>query len=188
MHSTLPASAAADTFTCAYTVRIQGEEGPLNIGFDAVQAYHGHAALAMLAVTYMGLQGALTRLEALHAGQPVARHELSVVSGHPGPGVRDALEFITRAVTRDRYQVDTSLPWARYSHDAARSYSFLLTWRNHQVRAILRADTLPSRFFELLGSRTPEDIEAFRVLRRTLAHTLLAQSPDALFEFEQVAA
>ncbi|HEY0296478.1 MAG TPA: hypothetical protein VGC69_14210, partial [Bordetella sp.] len=95
-------------------LRIAAEEGPIELSFDALQAYHGHGALAMLALIYQGQRGALACLET--AGQPVPRTELSVVSGHPGPGVRDAFEFVTRAVTRGCYVVDLTLPYARYGN------------------------------------------------------------------------
>ncbi|CAM3759898.1 hypothetical protein [Kerstersia gyiorum] len=176
MQTTSPFS---DTFPCRHTVQVQGEEGVINIPFDAVAAYHGHGALAMLAVTYMGMHGALARLP----GDLPRRNELSVLSGHPGPGVRDAFEFITRAATRGCYQVDTALPWARYSQDGSRSYSFVLTCREQSVRAVLRAGVLPPAFFQLLSSRRQEDAEPFRLLRRQLAHQMLDAEPEALFDY-----
>lgn len=173
----------ADTFTCQHVVCILGEEGPISLPFSAVQAYHGHGALAMLAITYQGMQGAMQRLQACNDGQLLARKDLVVTSGHPGPGVRDAFEFITRAATRGCYRIDTSLPWARYSQDGARSYSFVLEWRGHEVRGVLREGALPARFFSLLASKQPGAAEDFQRLRRQLAHEVLAQSPEVLFEY-----
>jgi hypothetical protein len=43
-------------------VRVMGEEEP--IGFDSVVAYHGQAALAMLAITFQGLRAPLSFLRA----------------------------------------------------------------------------------------------------------------------------
>lgn len=173
------ASSALIPFPRDHVVQIMGEEAVIDIPFDAVAAYHGHGALAMLAITYMGMHGALARLD----GELPRRAELSVLSGHPGPGVRDAFEFIARVVTRGCYEVDTSLPWARYSLDGARSYSFVLSCRGQEVRAVLREGALPPAFFELLASRQPEDAEPFRLLRRKLAHEILARTPEELFEF-----
>lgn len=170
---------AAAVFPNVYVVQVMGEECVLDIPFDAVAAYHGQGALAMLAVTYMGMYGALARV----SGDLPGRAELRVLSGHPGPGVRDAFEFIARVVTRGCYQVDTSLPWARYSLDGARSYSFVLSCRGQEVRAVLREGVLPPAFFELLASRQPGDAESFRLLRRKLAHEILVQAPEKLFDF-----
>ena len=123
------------TIPAGSELRVQGEHGPIPVPFEAVMAYHGHGALAMLALIFQGLRGALARLET--DGAPIPRGELSVVSGHPGPGVRDAIEFATRAVTRGCYQVDLSLPEARYSQAADKSYSFWLTRGQRRVQACL---------------------------------------------------
>lgn len=163
------------------TLTVMAEEGPLPICFDAVQAYHGHGALAMLALTFQGLRGALARLE--EAGAPVPRQELSVISGHPGPGVRDAFEFVTRAVTRGSYAVDLALPEARYSRAADKSYSFHLRRGARSVQAVLRPGVLPAEFFDLLGNTAPDAQRAHAALRREIAARVIAAEPESLFEF-----
>lgn len=160
---------------------VMAEEGPQAIHFDAVQAYHGHGALAMLALTFQGLRGALASLQ--EQGVPVARHELSVVSGHPGPGVRDAFEFVTRAATRGCYTVDVSLPQARYSHGADKSYSFHLRRGTKSVQGILQPGVLPPAFFDLLGKTDSASREAHAALRREIAQRVLAAEPASLFEY-----
>lgn len=162
-------------------LHVQAEEGPLRIGFDAVLAYHGHGALAMLALMFQGLRGALARLQ--ENGQAVPRAELQVTSGHPGPGVRDAFEFVTRAVTRGCYEVDTSLPEARYSQTNDKSYSFYLSRGQRRVHSVLRAGVLPPEFFALLGDATPQGRQRHAELRSEIARRVLRQEPDALFDF-----
>lgn len=162
-------------------LQIAGEEGVIDIPFSAVAAYHGHAALAMLALIYQGLRGALAQLE--QDGQPVPRKELDVISGHPGPGVRDAFEFVTRAVTRQCYVVDTSLPCARYSRNKDKSYSFWLRRKSTQVQGILKEGVLPDRFFELLGSQDQQTRQEFSALRRQIADAVLQKTPQQLFDY-----
>ncbi|AMH04510.1 MULTISPECIES: hypothetical protein [Achromobacter] len=169
------------TIPAGSELRVQGEHGPILIPFEAVMAYHGHGALAMLALIFQGLRGALARLET--DGVPVPRGELSVVSGHPGPGVRDAFEFATRAVTRGCYRIDLSLPEARYSQAADKSYSFWLTRGERRVQAVLREGVLPPEFFALLGNPAPEARREHARLRARIAETVLGQAPEALFAF-----
>ena len=164
---------------CSLTVT--AEEGPLAICFDAVQAYHGHGALAMLALTFQGLRGALPMLE--QDGVPAPRKELSVISGHPGPGVRDAFEFVTRAVTRGCYTVDLTLPEARYSHGADKSYSFHLRRGARSVQGVLRPGVLPPEFFDLLGKTGPDAQRIHAGLRRDIAARVVAAEPEALFDY-----
>lgn len=163
-------------------VRVMGEEEPIDIGFDSVVAYHGQAALAMLAITFQGLRAALARLSPDTAPR---RSEITVVSGHPGPGVRDAFEFVTRAVTRNAYTVDRSLREARLNPKADMSYSFRITLDNGSVSAALRPGVLPARFFELnaLGTnRSAAEASEFSALKRQIACEALAVDPNSLFE------
>lgn len=163
-------------------LHVQAEQGPLHISFHEVQTYHGHGALAMLALIFQGLRGALTRLEVGNA--PVPRTELRVVSGHPGPGVRDAIEFVTRAVTRGCYTVDLSLPDARYSKGADKSYSFHLHRGERSVKAVLREGVLPPAFFETLGDPDPAAQREHAELRSRIAERVLGEAPEMLFYFE----
>ena len=163
------------------TLTVAAEEGPLSICFDAVQAYHGHGALAMLALTFQGLRGALPKLE--QDGAPVPRKELVVISGHPGPGVRDAFEFVTRAVTRGCYTVDLTLPEARYSRAADKSYSFHLRRGKRSVQGVLRQGVLPPEFFDLLGNPAPQAQREHAELRRQIAARVVASEPESLFDY-----
>lgn len=165
----------------AASLTVQAEEGPLSICFDAVMAYHGHGALAMLALTFQGLRGALPYLEDADARVP--RQELTVISGHPGPGVRDAFEFVTRAVTRGGYAVDVTLPEARYSNGADKSYSFHLRRGSRSVQGILRAGVLPPEFFDLLGNRDPDAQRTHALLRRRIAAEVIAAPVESLYEY-----
>ncbi|WP_454690612.1 hypothetical protein [Achromobacter aloeverae] len=170
-----------DTSVRGAALRIAAEEGPLEITYESVQAYHGHGALAMLALVFQGLRGALPLLE--ENGQPVPRTALAVTSGHPGPGVRDAIEFVTRAVTRGCYTVDTSLPEARYSANRDKSYSFRLRRDAWEARAVLRDGVLPPEFFALLGAPGAQARQVHAALRRRIAGEVLLRPPQELFLF-----
>jgi hypothetical protein len=106
------------------------------------------------------------------------------VSGHPGPVVRDAFEFVTRAVTRKAYTVDRSLRDARLNPKADISYSFRITLNDQSVSAALRPGVLPARFFEL-NSIGPERNAAqeseFSALKRQIASEALKAQPESLF-------
>ncbi|GLK67328.1 hypothetical protein [Hansschlegelia plantiphila] len=162
-------------------ITIQGEEEPIAIGFSAVAAYHGQAALAMLAVTFQALK---TAIALLSPEAPPRRDDISIVSGHPGPGVRDAFEFVARAVTRGAYAVDRSLPEARLAPGFDISYSFRITIGGRTAELALRSDALPERFFSLNFTpdrSTDENAELSR-LKRAIAADVLAGPAHALFD------
>ena len=161
-------------------IRVMGEEKPIDISFPLIEAYHGQAALAMLAVTFQAIRAAF---EVLSPDQPPLRRDISVVSGHPGPGVRDSFEFVTRALTRGVYTVDRSLPESRLVPGFDISYSFRITVREKTVEVALRPDALPERFFELnfTKSRTPAQEIEVSDLKRSIAARVLTVPTDQLF-------
>lgn len=163
------------------TIAVMGEEDTIEIGFDAVAAYHGQAALAMLAVTFQALRAGLGELS---PNEPPKRSDISIVSGHPGPGVRDSFEFVTRAVTRDVYTVDRSRPDARFAPAGFdMSYSFRIVLGNEAVEIALKPGALPERFFSLnfTRSRSVSDEQELSRLKRSIAIDVLAAAPNDLF-------
>lgn len=163
------------------TLAMLGEEEPITIHFSALAAYHGQSALAMLAITFQGLRASLQRLS---LGSLLSRPEVSVVSGHPGPGVRDAFEFVTRASTRGAYVVDRSLPRSRLNSKANLSYSFRVFARGRTVEAALREGILPQRFFDLFELVAADSSYAAELsaLKRTIAADALGSNPEDLFD------
>lgn len=162
------------------TVSVEGEEEVITIGFDDVAAYHGQAALAMLAVTFQALRLAFATLS---PSAPPRRSEITIVSGHPGPGVRDAFEFVTRAVTRNVYVVNRSLAEGRLVPGADISYSFRISIAGRTAILELRPDALPERFFTLnfTPSRNAEQERELSALKRSIAENVLAKPAGELF-------
>lgn len=83
---------------------VRDRQDVIEIGFADIEKVHGYSNIAGAAVGFKALQAACG---ALFPGLPAARAAMAVVSGHPGSGVRDAIETVTRAHTRDAYTVDT---------------------------------------------------------------------------------
>ncbi|WP_454647674.1 hypothetical protein [Bradyrhizobium liaoningense] len=161
-------------------ITIMAEEEPVEIGFPMVAAYHGQSALAMAAIVFQAQRAAFA---VLSPEKIPTRRDISIVSGHPGPGVRDAFEVITRAVTRGAYSVDRALPEARLvpGHDI--SYSFRITLGERTVEMALLPGVLPERFFELVFAkdRTTAQERELSALKRSIAEDVLAKEPGALF-------
>lgn len=156
------------------------EEEPVEIGFPMVAAYHGQSALAMAAIVFQAQRAAFA---VLSPETIPARRDISIVSGHPGPGVRDAFEFVTRAVTRGAYSVDRTLLDARFvpGHDI--SYSFRISVGERTVEMALLPGVLPERFFELVFTRdrTTAQEHELSALKRSIAEDVLAKEPGVLF-------
>jgi hypothetical protein len=156
------------------------EEEPVEIGFPMVAAYHGQSALAMAAIVFQAQRAAVSLLspEAIPA-----RRDISIVSGHPGPGVRDAFEVVTRAVTRGAYTIDRALPESRFVPGQDISYSFRMTIVDRTAEIALLRGVLPERFFELVFAkpRTVTEERELSALKRSVAEEVLTKNPGALF-------
>ena len=161
-----------------------GEEDLIEINFEAVAAYHGQGALAMLAVTFRALEVAL---KALSPDQPPKRSAITIVSGHPGPGkgiirVRD-----TGRHARCLYG-GSLLAGCEAAPSADLSYSFRVTLDGRTAEIAVLPNALPERFFVLTfnPSRSAADEIEVRRLRKSIASDVLAASADKLFQLRVV--
>lgn len=154
-------------------VKERGET--LELGFDEARNYHGNVALAMIGVGFRAAQAALSELTDMNGGVIPERANLKVLSGHAGPGIRDAWEYVTRAVTRGAYTVDPNYPAGQYDPNRPHSYAWVVTdtASGAAVEVEMVREFLPAIFFDYLKKgrdkrMTPEDAAAFEQLKRDL--------------------
>ena len=152
---------------------------PVRLEFPALLAYHGGGALAGAAIGFRAMAAAGA---ALSAGQPWDRNELTVVSWHNGPGVRDAIEFVTRAITRERFERRES--GSGPSCAAATAFRFEVADGRRVARVALREHIVDPAFFKLAGvaSRSPQQEAELSRLKAAVANAVMALPRDRLFE------
>lgn len=155
----------------------------IEIGFADIEKFHGYSNIAGAAVGFKALQAACG---ALFPGLPAPRATMAVVSGHPGSGVRDAIEMVTRAHTRGAYTIDTARPKARLNPYRELSFSFTVaTADGCRADVELRPGVLPPRFFDLMERVNEANAEAARTeldqLKRALAARIVPTPASALF-------
>lgn len=176
---------------------IRDNQDLIEIDFEDIKKYHGRGFLAMAAVTFKAMQAAF---EALFHDKPPSREDISINSGHPGKGVRDAFEMVTRAVTRNAYTIDTNKPNARLNPGVDISYSFdIIAKDGSRAEIALKEGILPDRFFELFKEvrKTPSSIDEqqkldeckkeFDLLKRELAPQIIDKSVGELFTVRVIA-
>lgn len=168
---------------------IKDRQDTIAIGFEDIEKYHGQAAIAMVAITFKAL---LAALAALAPDEPPRRDDISITSGHPGPGVRDTFEMVTRAVTRNAYTVDTTRLQARWSPHTEASYGWdiKLASANKHVEINLKDGVLPARFFELQDRArrkvaTADDEQELVALKRKIVDQVLPKNASELFDIRQ---
>lgn len=164
-------------------IQIYDRKEILEIHFSEVRKYHGNIALMAIAVGFRTLQAAFAEL---YGDEIPDRSDLSILSGHGGPGFRDAFEFVTRAVTRQAYVVDTSYPNGQYDPYRPQSYSYVITdKKGPAVEVTLKENFLPPIFYEYLkkgreGTMTEDENEANRQLKEDLCERALALPQEEL--------
>ena len=152
----------------------------LAFSFDDVLKYHGGGSPGGAAIAFKALERALPLLA---PDGPPERREIVVETAFRGPGARDAFEYVTRAVTDDRYRIDPLLE--RPEHGRARErFVFRLAYRENTTTLVLRDGFVTDEFIELARTdpRTPEQEERLDALKLDLAERVMSKAADAVFD------
>lgn len=165
------------------TLRVSEAGTPLEFTIEDADRYHGPAFPGGVAHGFCALQHAVELL-GRDGAEPVERREVSVRTAFPGPGGRDAVELVLRAVTDGRYDVDSALAQPARGPVLAR-YVWEFTYRGRVVLLRLRDEGLVTEEFISLGARTdrtPEEDAHLEVLKAEMAQRLLARPVGQVYE------
>ncbi|WNG86164.1 hypothetical protein C6A87_020115 [Mycobacterium sp. ITM-2016-00317] len=152
----------------------------LGFTFDDVMKYHGPGFPGGVAHAVKVLERALP---VLSPGAPAQRREISIVTAHRGPGVRDTFEAVTRAVTENRFTVDSALERPDRGATLER-YVFELTYRGTTVRLEIRDGFVTDEFISLARKpdRSQADEDRLTVLKQEMADRLLAAPANQVYD------
>jgi hypothetical protein len=152
----------------------------LSFGFDDLMRYHGPGFPGGVAHGFTAMARALPLLA---PGGPPERREIRLDTAFPGPGARDAVELVTRAVTEGRYAVDPALGRPERGPTLER-YVFRFGYRDRTVQLQIREGFVTDEFIVLSRrqDRTPEEEAHLTVLKQEMADRLLAAPPDEVYD------
>jgi len=163
----------------ALVVLAQGE--PISISFEDLLKYHGRNSIAGVAHAFKAMERAFPLLS---PGEPPERSDITVESGFPGGGARDAFEMVTRAVTGDRYgpasePVPAGAPEAPGGH-----FFFRLGYRGTVVEVVARGEMVPEDFVQVACREAPTPADAARAheLKEEMAERLLSVPADEVYD------
>ena len=163
----------------ALVVRDQGWS--ISISFDDLLKYHGRSSIGGVAHAYKAMERAFPLLS---PDEPPDRDDITVESGFPGGGARDAFEMVTRAVTADRYRLATELAPAGAPEAPGGHFFFRLGCRGTEVDLVLRAGLVPEDFIQVACKEAPTPAEAARAgqLKEEMAELLLRLPADEVYD------
>ena len=161
----------------------QGER--ISVSFDDLLKYHGRSSVAGVTHAFKAMERAFPLLS---PGQPPERYDITVESGFPGGGARDAFEMVTRAVTGDRYRLALELAGPDVPDAPGGHFFFRLGYRGRVVDLALRGGLVPDDFLELACREVPTPAEADRArqLKEEMAERLLSLAPEDVYDAEVV--
>ncbi|NLU60780.1 hypothetical protein HCA61_00675 [Rhodococcus sp. HNM0563] len=147
---------------------------------DDVMKYHGPGFPGGVAHAVKVLERALP---VLSPDSPAERREITVATAHRGQGVRDTFEAVTRAVTEERFAVDSTLERSDRGSTLER-YVFVLTYRGTTVRLEIREGFVTDEFISLgrKADRTETENARLTVLKQEMADRLLAAPADEIYD------
>ncbi len=157
----------------------QGES--ISISFDDLLKYHGRSSIAGVAHAFKAMERGFPLL---CPGEPPERYEVTVESGFPGGGARDAFEMVTRAVTGDRYRVASKPAGVEAPEAPGGHFFFRFGYRGTVVDLAARANLVPEEFLEVACREAPTPVEAARAqeLKEDMAKRLLSLPADEVYD------
>jgi hypothetical protein len=157
----------------------QGES--IAISFDDLLKYHGRSSIAGVAHAFKAMERAFPLLS---PGEPPERYDITVASGFPGGGARDAFEMVTRAVTGDRYRLVSEPLGVEAPEAPGGHFYFRLGYRGTVVDLVLRAGHVPEDFLQVACKEAPTPAEAARAqeLKEEMAERLLRLPADEVYD------
>ena len=151
-------------------IRIKDQGEVVELDYDGAVCQHPGSLWWGTAVGFRAMQAAA---EALSQGDLWSRDNLYIVTGHPGPGVKDTIEYVTGAPGRDRYKVIVGEN-CEMKCNSQMKYEWWVSDGERTANINLRPDFVPRAFYELsdrleTDQTTKEDIKAFRIFKVNLS-------------------
>lgn len=169
----------------ATIVRIKDKGEVKELDYNGAMTSHMNTLWWGTAVGYRAMQMAA---KALSKDELWSRDDLYVIGAHPGPGVRDAIDYVTGVVGRDRYKVllDDN---CGMKCNSAMKFEWWVSDGRRTACVRLRPDFVPRAFYELsdrLGTddETEEDTRMFEISKVNLSTRIWASPLEKSFTVE----
>lgn len=160
------------------TVREAGKD--ITFSFDELMKYHGPGFPGGVVHALKAMQAAFPLL----GDEPLERREITLLTAFAGPGGRDAIEMVTRAVTSDRFTVDRSLGGKDVFSEPPGPYLWRFGYRGRTVEATIRPGHIREEFVELgrKPDKTPEETARHTALKYEMSGRLLPLDASEIYE------
>jgi len=157
----------------------------LDITIEDVGKYHGEGVMEIcpcVVCAFRSTQRAFSE-EELWGGIP-HRGDMKIISAHPSDGHRMTFEYILNSTEDVVIQSPTDIINITADNYV---YTFINKTTNESITLRVKEDIFPERFFELrtkkkLGTATPEEKKAFKLLWGKLKEKAMYKPVDKVFD------
>ena len=166
-------------------VRIADNGEILQLDYAGAKKFHQGDSWWGLAVGFRAMQ---VCAKALSKNNLWDRKNLTIVSGHPGPGVRDAIEYVTHCVSRKQFRLYDECATQK-NCSSEMKFEWQVSDGQAMVDVKLRDDFIPADFYELLDrlgteNERSQDIDVFKQYKNDLSKALWKESLVTAFSIE----
>ncbi len=153
----------------------------ISISFDDLLKYHGRSSIAGVAHAFKAMERGFPLL---CPDGPPERCDITVESGFPGGGARDAFEMVTRAVTGDRYRLASEPARTEAPEAPGGHFFFRFGYPGTVIELVARAGLVSGEFLQLACKEGPTPAESVRSqqLKEEMAERLLSLPADEVYD------
>ena len=173
--------------------RVCFEKVPLKIFIEDIRKYRGNICPGVV-ISFRATQLAISQL---WRDEIPRRGDFKIISALPTGGSKDAFEFITRVITRNKgedfkIEIPRGTDMKKLSKDNF-TFTFIRKSTNEQIKIRVKEAVFPEGFFELMKNArsnipaiaTPDQKRTFKQEKQKLVNSLLYFLPeDKVFDFE----
>ena len=163
------------------TLVVLDQSESISISFDDLVKYHGRSSIAGVAHAFKAMERAFPLLSPAEAPE---RSDITVESGFPGGGARDAFEMVTRAITGGRYRLASGPAPVEAPEASGGHFFFRIGYRGTVVDLVARAGLVPEEFVRVACNESPTPAEAVRSrqLKEEMTARLLRLPADEVYD------
>jgi hypothetical protein len=162
------------------TIEVRERGRTIAYSFDEMLKYHGGGSPGGVAVAFKVLERACALLS---PDGPPPRREITVRTAFGGPGARDGIEVVTRAVTGERFTQDPELARPERGREIER-FVFEVGLGERSVTLLLREGFVVPEFIDLArkDGRSEEEDARLEVLKDELAARVMGAPATDVFD------
>lgn len=156
----------------------------LSCSYEEIMKYHGPGSPGGVAHAFKVMERAWPLLSP--NGAPPERRDITVQTAFGGPGARDAFEFVTRAVTGERYAVDAGLERPARGRTLER-FVFRIGYQDRAVTLLLREGYVSEEFIELArkDGRSAGEETRLAVLKQEMSDRVMTAPAEDVYDVEE---